>query len=105
MWIAASSVGCMKDTVNIYDSLYTSLNETTKMAVSSLFHARTNMEMQPLQKQIGGTDCGVFAVTVITAIAHGKDPSQMQFKQDKMRDHLLNCLKDEHITLFPCIES
>ena len=60
--------------------------------------------MQPLQKQVGGTDCGLFAIAVITAIAHGKDPSQIQFKQEEIRNHLLNCLKDKYITLFPCIE-
>ena len=63
------------------------------------------MQMPPLQKQVGGTDCGLFAIAVITAIAHGEDPSQLQFKQEEMRYHLLKCFKDERITLFPCIES
>ena len=75
-------------------SLYTSLDET-----------RINMQIQPLQEQVGGTDCGLFAIAVITAIAHGKDPSQLQVKHEERRDHLLKCFKDEHITLFPCIES
>ena len=101
-WIVASSVGCIEDIVNIYDSLYTSLDGPTKMVVSSLFHARTNMHMQPLQKQVGGTDCGLFAIAVISAIAYGKDPSLLQFKQEEMREHLLNCFKNEYITLFLC---
>ena len=101
-WIVASSVGCTKGTVNIYDSIYASLDESTKTVVSSLFHARTNMHMQPLQKQVGATDCGLFAIAVISAIAYGKDLSQLQFKQEEMRQHLLNCFKNENITLFPC---
>ena len=68
-WIVASSNGCIKDSVNIYDSLYTSLGETTKVRVSSLFGFCVNMHMQPLQRQVGGTDCGLFAIAVITAIA------------------------------------
>ena len=48
-WIVASSVGCTKGTVNIYDSLYTSLDETTILLVSSLFGCQ--YKMQPLQKQ------------------------------------------------------
>ena len=95
-WIVASSVGCIEGTVNIYDSLYTSLDETV---VSSLFHARTNMRMQPMQKQVGGTDCGLFAIAVISAIAYGIDPSQLQFKQEEMREHLLNCFKNDIISL------
>ena len=97
----ASSVGCIKDSVNIYDSLYTSFDETTKAIASSLFRTRIKMHMEPLQKQVGGTDCGLFAIAVATAIAHGKDPSQSQFKQNQIRDHLLNCFKNKYITLFP----
>ena len=47
--------------MNIYDSLYTSLDETTKVTVSSLFGFCVNMHMQPLQRQVGGTDCGLLA--------------------------------------------
>ena len=48
--------------MNIYDSLYTSFDEITKVIVSSLFRTRINMHMEPLQKQVGGTDCGLFAI-------------------------------------------
>ena len=87
--------------MNIYDSLYTSFNETTKAIVSSLFHTHINVHIQPLQEQVGGTDCGLFAIAVATVIGHGKEPSQLQFKQDQMRDHLINCFKNEYITFFP----
>ncbi len=86
------------------DSLYTSPDETTKEVISSLFHTRCRISMQPLQKQVGRTDCELFAVAVITAFSHSKDPSQMHFKQEEMRDHLLKCFKDKYITLFPCNE-
>uniref|UniRef100_A0A1X7UD19 Ubiquitin-like protease family profile domain-containing protein n=2 Tax=Amphimedon queenslandica TaxID=400682 RepID=A0A1X7UD19_AMPQE len=54
-------------------------------------------------KQIGGKDCSLFAIAVITAIAHGIDPSKSVFVQDKMRHHLLSCLQNNNITPFPCI--
>ena len=73
---------------------FTPLNEPTEVVVSRLFRSRINMHMQPLQTQVGGSDCGLFAIAVITAIAHGEDPSQLQFKQEDMRDHLLHCFKD-----------
>lgn len=50
--------------------------------------------MQPMQKQVGGTDWGLFAVAVITAICYGKDLSQMEFKHKEMRDDLLKYLHD-----------
>ena len=98
-WVAVSSIGCENDFVYVYESLYTSLDETTKQVVSSQFHARC-ITMQPMQKQVDRTDCGLFAVTVITAICYGKDTSQMHFKQDEMRDHLLKCFKDKYMTVF-----
>ena len=102
-WVAVSSVGCKNDSVYVFDSLYTFLDETTKQVVSRQFHARCII-MQPMQKQLGRTDCGLFALAVITAICHGKDPFQMHFKQEEMRDHLLKCFKDKYMTLFPCID-
>lgn len=42
-----------------------------------------------MQKQHGGTDCGLFAIAAITVIAFGKEPSQLKFNQDNMRDHAL----------------
>ena len=100
-WIVASRVGCTKGTVNIYDSLYTSLDEPTKLLVSAMFQSNIQY-IQPLQKQIGVTDCGLFAIAVITAIAYGTDPSQLQFKQEEMRKHLLTCFNNEYLTPFPC---
>lgn len=102
-WIAASSVGCMNGIVNVYDSIYSSLDEMTERMVCNLFHTSTPyVKMQSLKKQVGGTDCGLFAIAVITAIAHDKDPSQLQFKQEEMRRHLCNCFENECIEPFPC---
>lgn len=102
-WITASNVGCLEGNVNIYDSLYDSVDETTRLIVSSLFSGFLRCVSKPLQKQKGVTDCGLYAIAVSTAIAYGKDPSELKFKQEAMREHLLKCFKNEFITLFPCI--
>ena len=91
----------MDGSVNVYDSIYTSIDATTEGVLTNLFHSH-NIKLQPLQKQIGATDCGLFAIAVITAIAHGKDPSQLQFRQEEMRSHLLSCFKNKIITPFQC---
>jgi hypothetical protein len=102
-WIAASTVGC-KDSVNIYDSVYTSVDDATEALVPYLFHTEA-INVKHLQRQVGGADCGLFAIAVITAIAHGLDPSKLKFKQEQMRDHLLSCYEHKQLTLFPYIES
>lgn len=60
----------------MYYSNYTSLDKTTEGMLTDQFHLH-NIIMQPLQKQKGGTDCGLFVIAMITAIANGKDPSQL----------------------------
>ena len=75
-WIAASSVDCRNGGVNIYDSVYSSLDESTEIIVCDLFHTNTkNLKMQSLEKQVGGTDCGIFAIAA--AIAYDKNPSEL----------------------------
>lgn len=100
-WILASSVGC-GNKVNIYDSVFSQLDEETKQVVCKLFQIDPiNIEMKTFQKQVGGTECGLFSIAALTAIAFSQDPSKITFSQEKMRDHLATCLRNEHFTLFP----
>ena len=32
---------------------------------------------------------------------HGVDPANVIYQQDKMREHLIKCLEEEDVTLFP----
>ena len=57
--------------------------------------------MKPFQKQVGGMDCGVFAIAAVTALAFNIDPSAVRFKQEDMRPHLVTCFKNQKFTLFP----
>jgi len=41
------------------------------------------------QTQKGGTDCGLFAIANMTALAHGVDPLLVHFDQSKMRVHFI----------------
>ena len=49
--------------------------------------------------QFGGTDCGVFAVAFATSLALGKAPGQFHFDQQRMRQHLFNCLESRKIVI------
>ena len=91
-WIAASNVGC-ENKVNVYDSAYSHLDEETKKVVCNLFQTKADkIEIKTLQKQVGGTDCGLFSIAALTAIAFNQDPSEIIFCQEEMRSHLATCL-------------
>jgi len=57
--------------------------------------------MKELQKQKGSTDCGLFAIAVMTSLAHKEDPSTIKYDQDKVRQHLLDFFPSKPIMPFP----
>lgn len=100
-WILASNIGCKDSAVNVYDSVYRSIDEATSTVITTLFQAST-LKIIESQKQEGKTDCGVFAIATATALAHGVNLSTYTFLQSAMRSHLVNCFKENLMTLFPC---
>ena len=56
-------------------------------------------------KQSGYTDCGLFAIAISTALAHGLHPTGLHFRREDMRSHLCECLETKAITLFPILKT
>lgn len=54
-----------------------------------------------VQQQIGGRDCGCFAVAFATEVCHGRNPCDASLDQGQMRVHLYKCLQRGEITAFP----
>ena len=57
--------------------------------------------MQRVQQQQGGTDCGLFAIAYALSLASGEDPTHIKFKQEEMRQHLIDCLQADTMLPFP----
>lgn len=55
----------------------------------------------PVQQQLKGSDCGVFAIAFATCLVHGTEPQIIMFDIPQTRPHLLNCLKAGDLILFP----
>lgn len=53
------------------------------------------------QKQVGGTDCGLFAIANAMEVLAGNDVSQVVFDQTMMRKHLASCFENNKMTPFP----
>ena len=89
------TVGSNGDEVQVCD--YT-LDKTTLGVIANLFHSST-VKMVMCQKQEGGTDCGLYAITGTTAIVHGFDPLNVKINQSAMRSHLVKilCFKEASI--------
>jgi len=103
-WIVVSTIGCSKEEVNVYDSLYPSTNDDTKTIIArSVFTRSTNIKinMMNVAKQKGSTDCGLYAIATLTCLAFGNDPTEVIFDQVALRPHLIQCLEKGFIDCFP----
>ena len=53
-----------------------------------------------MQQQSSGTDCGVFAIAVMTSLVFDNDPSEITYQQASLRSHLVNVFQVENLLLF-----
>ena len=101
-WIVASSLSCDSHTIQVYDSLYPMVNEASKKVMLNLFEgSRRKIVQVNVQKQLGGQDCGLFAIGISTALLNNIDVTTIQFNQHEMRHHLHDCFNAGLISPFP----
>ena len=103
-WMALSTINTVTDEVNVYDSVYQTLDSDTTQVILSLFEASTSplqLQMVQTQKQRGARDCGLFSIATITAIAFHLDPTTITYDQTAMRPHLIQCFQEHTLKPFP----
>jgi len=107
-WVCVSNTDgnkCDNSVCYLYDSLASSevAKEITKdvAAFSMCTDDSIHFITMPVHQQSNGVDCGVFAIAFAVALAHGKDPTLLAFEESLMRSHLLECLEDKKVRLFP----
>ena len=99
-WITVSSIGCQPGKVDIYDSLYQDIDNATRCKIEKVFGSSITFNLPDVQKQVGFTDCGLFAIAFATNLAFGKI-SKFEFKQGSLRPHLKACFEEKCIHAFP----
>ena len=100
-WVLLSS---MKGVVSIYDSLQMKPTESLLLQIKQLFSpddALPAIKEMSCRKQLGGADCGVFAIAYAVDILEGNNPERIRYEQTKMRKHLVECLEAGKFTPFP----
>ena len=104
-WVVASTVYCNTGEVKVYDSLFTYSDKEMEKVIFNLFQWNSTkmvMKFTRCQKQVGGADCGLFAIAFATAIAFGKPPNKLKLVQQELRSHLVSCFNKGRMSLFPC---
>ena len=105
-WVMSCSFGGV---VTVYDSADTTLTPPLRRQIAWLYSPLATgldrlieVTVRRCQNQIGGKDCGLFALANAIALINGVDPATVKFQQRNMRQHLQQCLENQHFTMFPC---
>ena len=75
-WITVSNLQCPANTVYIYDSMFSTIDNTTKEKICSIWRPATSYvhyRMLNIQHQTNSHDCGLFAIAVATELAYNRD--------------------------------
>ena len=100
-WVVATTKVKGK-AVYVYDTLFSSVDQATAGVIKTNFRCNVqNIQLLPCQKQVGGSECGPFAIAIATSIAFGEDPSKRIYAQDKMRNHIVTCFVNKQLQVFP----
>ena len=57
--------------------------------------------MMNIAKQRETTNCGLYAVAILTCLAFGDDPTEKNFDHTALRLHLRQCLEKGFLDCFP----
>ena len=102
-WTLASNLRRNDNIVEVYDSIYSSVNAKTRTLIKQLFQPSPSkspqIQLVKTQKKVGSHDCGLILIAMATAILNGQDPRTVRFLQSRMRDHLIESF--EHLQLVP----
>ena len=103
-WVTTTSIASSHSCrARLFDSAAGSIPTRLKTQIAQLYGASASkvcLEISPAQ-QVGGADCGVFALAFATDLSFGNDPAKISYAQREMRDHLLLCLEQQQMEPFP----
>lgn len=101
-WVLSSSIG---GRIRVYDSLPSdNLAQDLQRQLREIYSpdgGSISVEQVPVQRQLGSSDCGLFAISFATSILHFQNVSNLVFDQSQLRSHLLQCLQNKKLTPFP----
>ena len=107
-WCVVSTVGCETGIINLYDSLYGSVDLETEYLIAGMVFSpasKLTIKMVNVERQSNSSDCGVLAVAYAFDICSGVDPCKARYDSSRTRQHLATCLSDCNFSRFPVVGS
>ena len=103
-WVVVSTVGCKKDEIEVYDSLQMQPNLYTRTVIAQYLRSQSHsfkIKVANVATQKGSTDCGLYAIAMMTSLAYNENPSNLIYNQQDMRIHLEQCFEKGILEKFP----
>ena len=98
-WVCMSNIGCKGGSVRYFDSLNSGF--INSYLIDQIAHIMKSLEpeltitIEQVQQQGHTNDCGPFAIAFTTSLVCGHNPATVNYNQDMLRPHLLQCLGRE----------
>lgn len=105
-WLTVEGVN--SSLVNVYDTLKYATTTVVQSQIAAIIHSKNKfitLQLQPTQKQKGDSDCALFAIAYATDLCYGNKVSTLQYYQERLRVHLIECLNAKRMTPFPSKKS
>ena len=102
--MSLNTIFCISGVVKVDDSLCRKPNNVTiEHACRMILHTgpEATFVYEKVQKQLGSSDCGLFALAFATDLCHGLDPAKQSYNQEMMCRHFVSCLEKGKMTPFP----
>ena len=90
--------------IYIWQPSFWNISTGTKEQIASICFCKKkeiHATICDVQKQQGGKDCGLFALAFAVTHCDRQNPSEMNFIQYQLREHLTSCFENNSITPFP----
>ena len=89
--------------VSVYGSMGSNLSKDTVHVIARMVKCEDEelmVKLMPVKHQANGNDCDLFALACATDFAEGIDPSERYYEEKALRNHLLQCLRNNEINQF-----
>ena len=90
----------------MYGTVFMHLHQVAmlKMQIASLLctqESSISLIFKGTQKQIGSSECGLYAIAFATALMFGQQPGAFFFDEKSLRKHLVDCFQKQRMSIFP----
>ena len=106
-WLCASTSLSSPGVCDIYDCMPPTNSITLMRQIAAMMKCQSpeiKIRFIDVQRQSGGSDCGLFAAAFAEALCRGEDPHLMSFSQHHMREHLQGCSEKGYLSAFPAAD-